>query len=78
MPRCASRITLQVLNVRVERLQDISEKDALAEGVTLTGTSRFDGEARDAFEAIWCSINGADSWGDNPWVWVIGFKLIKP
>lgn len=78
MPRSASRITLEVLNVRVERLQDISEEDAKAEGVTLKGMSRYDGEARDAFEALWCGINGAESWDANPWVWVIGFKVIKP
>lgn len=78
MPRAASRITLEVLNARVERLHDISEEDAKAEGVTLKGTSRYDGEARDAFEALWCGINGADSWEANHWVWVIGFKVIKP
>lgn len=78
MPRAASRITLEVVNVRVERLHDISEEDAKAEGVTLKGTSRYEGEARDAFEALWCSINGDDSWKANPWVWVIGFKVIKP
>lgn len=76
MRRDHSRITLQVLNVRVERLQDISEDDAKAEGVTLKGTSRYDGEARDAFEALWCSINGADSWEANPWVWCISFRVV--
>lgn len=76
MPRAASRITLEVLNVRVERLHDISEEDAKAEGVTLKGTSRYDGEARDAFEALWCGINGADSWEANPWVWCISFRVV--
>lgn len=78
MPRWASRIALEVVSVRVERLQDISEDDAKAEGVTIKGTSRYDGEARDAFEALWCSINGADSWEINPWCWCISFKVIKP
>ena len=76
MPRAASRITLEVLNVRVERLHDISEEDAKAEGVTLKGTSRYDGEARDAFEALWCGINGAESWDANPWVWRISFRVV--
>lgn len=78
MPRWACRITLEVTDVRVERLQDISEEDARAEGVMLKGTSRYDGEARDAFEALWCSINGAESWDANPWCWCISFKVISP
>ena len=76
MPRWASRITLEVTGVRVERLQDISEEDAKAEGVTLKGTSRYDGEARDAFESLWCSINGAESWDANPWVWCVSFRKL--
>ena len=78
MPRWASRITLEVVSVRVERLQDISEEDAKAEGVMLKGTSRYDGEARDAFESLWCSINGPGSWDANPFVWVVEFKRITP
>lgn len=74
MPRWASRITLEITAVRAERLQDISEADAQAEGVILKGTSRYDGVARDAFEALWESINGPGSWDANPWVWAITFR----
>jgi hypothetical protein len=72
MPRWASRITLEVRSVRVERLQDISEADARAEGV----------ESRDAFRALWQSLHGGldgDPWvlGD-PWVWVVEFRRVQP
>jgi hypothetical protein len=79
MPRWASRIQLEITNVRAERLQDISEKDALKEGVLiyLDTTSLFE-SARCAFHALWESINGLQSYLDNPWVWVIEFKAIKP
>ena len=73
MPRWASRIDLDVLNVRVERLHDIDEADALAEGVTLTGATRHGHEARDAYAALWDVINGEGSWAANPWVFVIVF-----
>jgi hypothetical protein len=85
MPRWASRITLEVTGVRVERLQDISEADARAEGVSFVadGCARFGvGGAPDswcdcpvtAYCALWESINGKDSWAANPWVWVVEFK----
>ena len=77
MPRWASRLTLEVVAVRVERLQDISEADALAEGVTLRGSTRFENEARLAFKQLWESINGAESWAQNPWLWVIEFKKLE-
>ncbi|MGQ6213347.1 morphogenetic protein [Serratia sp. IR-2025] len=67
MPRWASRITLEITGVRVERLQDISEADAIAEG----GTKHFN---IDWFGPLWASIYGVDSWNANPWVWVIEFK----
>lgn len=74
MPRWASRITLEITGIRAERLQDISEADALAEGVTLRGTTRWETEAREAYSALWESINGENSWSSNPFVWVIEFK----
>ncbi len=79
MPRWASRITLEVTEVRVERLQDISEADAIAEGVLPTGNaSKWIDDPRLAYRALWESINGAGSWDMNPWVWVVGFKRVKP
>ena len=89
MPRWASRITLEVTGVRVERLNDISEADALAEGIQrYTGSLRWvryldaiTGEAchntaAEAFKALWIGINGQESWDANPWVWAIKFKRI--
>lgn len=82
MPRWASRITLEITDVRVERLQDISGEDSAAEGVTgPIGSPRAYGVvtkqfARDQFMRLWESINGADSWHVNPWVWVIEFERI--
>ena len=85
MPRWASRILLEITDVRVERLQDISEADAQAEGVKVDGNGhavRDDvvnvGGARTAFAELWESINGPDSWSANPWVWVIEFRRIEP
>lgn len=90
MPRQASRITLEIVNVRVERLQDISEADAIAEGChqdsrmngawTADGdtfTSKDDGPVR-AYRMLWESINGKGSWAANPWVWVIELKVAQP
>ena len=78
MPSAASRITLEITGVRVERLQDISEADAVAEG-TAAGFWEYDnGEgtetAKESYECLWGSINGPGSWAANPWVWVIDFK----
>jgi len=94
MPKEACRIRLEITNIRVERVQDISEEDAVAEGI-----KKIDGPVighpfgipfnynngivnyttpRDAYMELWESINGKDSWGKNPWVWVIEFKRIKP
>lgn len=78
MPRWASRITLEVVSVRVERLQNISEADARAEGVTLKGGQGYDGWARAEYTALWESINGSGSWAANPFVWVIEFRRIAP
>ncbi len=71
MPRWASRITLEVAGVRVERLQDISEEDAEAEGCA-SGLESV--SARWRYEALWSEINGDDSWNTNPWVWVVEFE----
>ncbi len=86
MPRWASRITLEVAGVRVERLQDISEADARAEGarecdlvsgreVLLAGPSQR-GSFVLHYRDIWEQINGDGSWEANPWVWVVEFKKI--
>ena len=83
LPRWASRITLEVTAVRVERLQDISENDAKAEGVenanSFVGIGADDDAAnRYAYRELWESINGAGSWAENPWVWVIEFRRVTP
>ncbi len=84
MPRWASRIQLEITSVRVERLNDISEKDAIAEGVVAEPCDHArrscaeigccGDTAKGAYQWLWESINGADSWEANPWVWVIEFK----
>jgi hypothetical protein len=82
MPRWASRITLEVTGVRVERLQDISEADAMAEGVHYSLLEKIqagqDRWARHAYKKLWETINGSDSWDLNPWVWVVEFKRATP
>ena len=91
MPRAASRITLEITSVRVERLQDISEADALAEGIDLDALAesqdRYDMVADQnmtgrptavgACRGLWLSINGLESWEANPWVWAVSFKPIN-
>lgn len=75
MPRWASRITLEVTGVRVERLQDISEEDAESEGPPGAGSPR------DRFMCLWNAINGNainGSWAANPWVFVIEFRKVTP
>ncbi|MBU0539346.1 MAG: morphogenetic protein [Gammaproteobacteria bacterium] len=87
MPRWASRITLEITGVRVERLQAITEQDAREEGITdggclncgepePCGCENPAPDARDAFSFLWQSIHGQDSWHQNPWVWVIEFKRV--
>ena len=80
MPRWASRLTLHIKSVRVERLQEISEADALAEGCTakLAEEAPALDEARQDFRELWESINGPGSWDANPWVWVVEFKRVQP
>ena len=88
MPRSLSRITLELTDVRVERLQDISEADALAEGVTPKWEPGCSGRLMEAFRGfsfrpaasayadLWESINGAGSWDANPYVWALSFKRV--
>lgn len=90
MPRWASRITLEITDVRVERLQDISEADAEAEGcdrLTWDGTQgpadlidwplkTVDRPWANGYALLWESINGDDSWAANPWVWAVSFRRL--
>jgi hypothetical protein len=92
MPKKACRIFLEITNVRVERLRDISEKDTLKEGIEFNffrgqgvgwkvygrGTeNQMTAIPRISFMSLWVSINGEQSWNDNPWVWAIEFKRIE-
>ncbi|SFB61583.1 hypothetical protein [Delftia tsuruhatensis] len=82
MPRWASRITLDIKAVRIERLQDISDQDAAAEGVATwapgaLSPDSLNADPSDQFRWLWCSINGPDSWDANPWVWVVEFERAK-
>ncbi len=92
LPTWASRITLEITGVRVERLQDISEADAVAEGierVNQLGVLRCSGwkdysglrngfmSPLASYRSLWESINGPGSWDVNPWVWVVEFRRIK-
>ena len=95
MPRKYARIFLEVTNIRIERLQDISEKDCIKEGVDAITHNDFPigfrdyswlpelmvlGEAKASFRTLWDSINGKKemcAWRDNPYVWVIEFKLLE-
>ncbi|MDR4538017.1 morphogenetic protein [Klebsiella pneumoniae] len=76
MPRWASRILLDITNVRVERLKSISDGDALREGCSTADMKSGDCVA-DVFARLWASIYGAESWNANPWVWVIEFKRVE-
>lgn len=86
MPRWASRILLEVTGVRVERLNDISKADAIAEGAPPSHPSidRVSAEyghadfSRSWYAQLWDQINGAGSWDANPWVWVVEFKRVHP
>lgn len=76
MPRWASRILLEITNVRVERLKSISDGDAIREGCSTADMKSGDCVA-DVFARLWASIYGDESWNSNPWVWVIEFKRIE-
>lgn len=93
MPRWASRITLRVTDVRVQRLQEISEEDARAEGVAYDPAKGFvvPGVAHpnpafpylsrptafEMFAALWDTVNGSGAWGANPWVAAYSFDRMK-
>lgn len=77
MPRWVSRITLEITSVRVERLQEISEADAKAEGVAIKNSpAAFLTSYARGFRDLWESINGPGSWDANPWVWVVEFRRL--
>jgi len=75
MPRWASRLTLEVTGVRIERLQDINEADAEAEGVRPVAGAGQIAHFISPYRELWEQINGKDSWSLNPWVWVVSFRI---
>lgn len=83
MPRWASRLTLEIKNIRVEQLQDISEEDAIAEGVDAVSLADVPRQAtmsrRADYRQLWNTINAkrGHSWESNPWVWAITFKKVE-
>ncbi|AVG17804.1 hypothetical protein CFN79_19090 [Chromobacterium vaccinii] len=83
MPRAASRILLEVTNVRIEQLQEIREADALAEGVNSCEdgleTDGYYYAPEELYSMLWTKIYGwgNDGWNANPWVWVIEFKRVE-
>jgi hypothetical protein len=77
MPRAASRIVDEIIEIRVERVQDITEEDAIVEGAQSAGVPASLTN-RGAFAKLWDKINGPGSWAANPWVWVIVTKPIQP
>lgn len=78
MPKAACRLFLKVKSVRVERLHEISEEDAIAEGVETLGLyPGYEISAKGKFEGLWNLINGIESWEANPWVFVIEFERIN-
>lgn len=74
MPRWASRITLRITEVRVQRLQECSNEDAIAEGIGSPLDARY--AAAHEYRALWESINGPESWTANPWVWALTFEVM--
>ena len=91
MPKAAARIWLKVVNVRVERLHEITEQDAIAEGaqcgIFRYGPNVCKGEYHleinrhadytDGFKYVWHQINGRESWDANPWVWVVELEVLS-
>lgn len=81
MPKSAARIWLKITNIKVERLQDISEEDAMNEGVEYEWYDQSRNikieAAKSLFKKLWQVINGRESWEANPWVWAIEFEVIS-
>jgi hypothetical protein len=93
MPKAAARIWLEITSISIERLQDITDYDAVSEGIieyedgsfhnyfTQKGLRTEDGVEclleKGSFQSLWCAVNGVKSWEENPWVWVIQFKLLS-
>lgn len=85
MPKWATRTWLELTDVRVERLNSISYEDCLAEGIEVSDLlTRYEPREKYAplviasYRKLWESINGKDSWGANPWVWVLEYKKVQP
>ena len=79
MPRAASRLTLEITDVRVQRVQEISDEDAIAEAVAPHGEQTwYEGKARGMFHTGWEYIHGPGSWDRNDWVWAITFRRVTP
>lgn len=88
MPRYASRILLQITSVGIQQVQSITEEDALAEGCFYAHglcvgedrdlrVGRCWPHARQWYKSLWKELHGEESWGANPWVWVIGFEILS-
>lgn len=77
MPKAASRITLEVTDVRAERLNSISEADAMAEGIEPPPPADPKDMPVWRYRQLWEQINGKGSWEANPWVWAVSFRIIK-
>lgn len=90
MPKGACRIFLQIESIRLERLNDISRRDAVKEGIEVQNSEALDFQYKDymdsgmvfknpvgSFRSLWESIHGEGSWKDNPWLWVVDFKRIE-
>ena len=83
MPASAARHFIKITAVRIERLQEISNEDCIKEGIEENGLCYFNGvhthsflSPREAYKALINSIDGKDTWDDNPWVWVYDYELI--
>jgi hypothetical protein len=92
MPKSVCRLFLEIINVRLERLNDISEFDSISEGIeiierpkstpmfkdyNLKGTMLGKNCPVESYQSLWSSINGQNSWNENPYVWVYDFKLVE-